>query len=186
MREILSHLPPSAIVLDLGCSGGSFDNASYPFLTIHADLRSLDLDHFVQADAARLPFKTASFDAVICNHGLEHLEELKPALQEIGRVLKREAALFIAVPDASTFTDHLYRWFYDGGGHVNRFRNQKELETMLAWYSGQSHVATRILYSSFSYLNPAKFSRWRTEKGCPSHSPLGIPAGLLELLGKSL
>ena len=47
----------------------------------------------MQADAAHLPFATASFDAVISNHSLEHFAQLDAALVEIGRVLKRPGKL---------------------------------------------------------------------------------------------
>lgn len=75
----------------------------------------------VLADAAALPFASASFDAVVANHSLEHFADLDGALGEIGRVLAPAGALYIAVPDATTFTDRLYRWLARGGGHVNRF-----------------------------------------------------------------
>ena len=48
-------------------------------------------------------------------------------LAEIGRVLKPPGALYIAVPDASTFGDRLYRWLTWGGGHVNAFTSAREL-----------------------------------------------------------
>ena len=70
------------------------------------------------AREASLPFQDASFDAVISNHSLEHFEQLQPALQELGRVLRPNGSIFIAVPDASTFADRLYRWLARGGGHV--------------------------------------------------------------------
>ena len=157
MREILSHLPAEAVVLDLGSSGGSFDADSYPFSTVRVDLRAIQGDRFVQADAARLPFRSYSFDAVICNHGLEHLVELESSLREIGRVVKPNGALFVAIPDSSTLTDKLYRWAYNGGGHVNPFREPNELAVVLTRLSGLPHIATRILHSSFSYLNRRNF-----------------------------
>jgi len=109
---------------------------------------------FVQADAVHLPFRSRTFDAIILNHGLEHFVHLKPALQEIGRVIKREGAAFVSVPDARTVTDRIYRkLFRDAGGHVNLFDSPAQLENMLAWYLGVPHVATRTLYSSLSFLN---------------------------------
>jgi SAM-dependent methyltransferase len=156
MHEILYNLPPDSVVLDLGCQTGSFDAASFEFATVRVDLRA-DLSGprgmFAQADAAKLPFRPRVFDAVVCNHGLEHFKEFKPALQEIGRVLKSNGALFVSVPDATTFQDRLYRWLAKGGDHINLFDNPRGLAAMLAWYSGLPHIATKVLYASFSFLN---------------------------------
>jgi len=156
MHEILDHLPPSACVLDLGCRSGSFNAADFPFTTIRTDLVAQGAGsstNFVQADATRLPFQSNLFDAVICNHGLEHFVELKLALQEIGRVLRRDGALFISVPKATTLQDRVYRKLAKGGGHVNFFVRPEDLAGMLTWYSDLPHVATKVLYSSFLYLN---------------------------------
>ncbi len=156
MHEILEHLHRDARVLDLGCREGSFPAGVYEFLTVRVDLNrpGAAMGVFVQADAVRLPFRSRTFDAIILNHGLEHFVHLKPALQEIGRVLKREGAAFVSVPDARTVTDRLYRkLFRSAGGHVNLFDSPAELGKMLAWYLGLPHVATRTLYSSLSFLN---------------------------------
>ena len=72
---------------------------------------------------------------MILNHSVEHFLNLKPALQEIGRVTKQDGAACVTVPDATTFTDRLYRKvFRSRGGHVNLFDSAKNLERMLAWY----------------------------------------------------
>jgi hypothetical protein len=146
MQEILFNLPPNSLVLDLGCQMGSFDAAAFAFATVRVDLRTEaggPRGAFVQADAAKLPFRQKVFDAVICNHGLEHFKEPGFAMQEIGRVLKRDGALFVSVPDATTFQDRLYRWLAKGGGHVNLFDNPGELARKLTWYSGLPHVAAQ-------------------------------------------
>ncbi len=191
MHEILDHLPPDALVLDLACYLGSFNPGEFPFTTVRIDSNPQQgglRTNLVQGDAVRLPFKARAFDAVICNHGLEHFTQLKPALQEIGRVLKREGALFVSVPDARTLQDRLYRKLTNGGGHVNLFDRPWELAKMLTWYSGQPHIATRVLYASFAYLNrrnvrgriPKQLAAvcWRWE------APLSILSGVLRLIDR--
>ena len=155
MHEILNSLPADARVLDLGCRDGSFSREAYPFLTVRVDLlRPARVGLFVQADAVRLPFASGAFDAVVLNHSVEHFVQLKPALQEIGRVLKRDSAAFVAVPDARTLSDRLYRKVIrNRGGHVNLFDSAENLQTTLSWYFGLAHIATRTLYSSYSFLN---------------------------------
>jgi SAM-dependent methyltransferase len=47
-----------------------------------------DRAEYAVADVRELPFPDASFDAVIANHMLFHLEDRRPALAEIARVLR--------------------------------------------------------------------------------------------------
>jgi SAM-dependent methyltransferase len=159
VEEILDHLAPGSRVLDLGSRGGSFQASAYPNLVlIAADLfrpdEIQDGIHFVQTDASSLPFASRTFDAIILNHTLEHFERLKPALQEIGRVIRADGAIYAAVPDATTFSDRLYRkLFRNHGGHVNLFGSEAELAKMLAWYFGLPPAASRRLCASFTFLN---------------------------------
>jgi SAM-dependent methyltransferase len=154
VHEILRHLPASARVLDIGCRSGSFDASAFHFTTVRLDLERGCSSNFVQADASALPFANDVFDAVISNHSLEHFAELDRALAEIGRVVKRDGALFVAVPDASTFTDRLYRWLARGGGHVNAFACPEAVASRIERATALSHVATRVLHTSLSFLNP--------------------------------
>lgn len=157
MHEILDHLPAGARVLDLGARDGSFPAEEYGrFLTVRVDLNRPGgtAGRLVQADAAHLPFRSRTFDAAILNHSLEHIARLKPALQETGRVVKRQGAVYVAVPDASTLADRLYRKVYrHAGGHVNLFDSAGDLAKMLSWYFGLPHVATRTLCCAFAFLN---------------------------------
>lgn len=52
-----------------------------------ADLFSPIVD--VKADILELPFENESFDVVICNHVLEHIEDDRKAMSELYRVMKR-------------------------------------------------------------------------------------------------
>jgi SAM-dependent methyltransferase len=155
VHEILENLGPGKRVLDIGSGPGSFASSMGPFIAIRADLDrpSAPVQNFAQSDAAHLPFRDRAFDAVISNHSLEHFHDLAGALAEMGRVLKPSGALFIAVPDASTFCDRLYRWLARGGGHVNPFTSAPDLAATIARATGLRHVQTRTLCTSLSYLN---------------------------------
>lgn len=52
----------------------------------------------VKADICNLPFEDESFDFVICNHVLEHIEDDKKAMHEIFRVLKRGGKAILQIP----------------------------------------------------------------------------------------
>jgi SAM-dependent methyltransferase len=169
MIEILRHLRPGSRVLDLGALTGSFPARLCPGASVaRVDLEAPKpgtYDGFVQADAGCLPFPDRSFDAVIANHSLEHIQGLSAALREIGRVVRPDGSLFVAVPDASTFSDRLYRWVYqEASGHINPFCSADALAAEITGATGLQFAASRALYSSFEYLNryyfPARTS-WR-------------------------
>ena len=155
MHEILSILPPGSRVLDLGSGSGSFDASRYDLAVTRADLDRPQTppSRFVNCSAARLPFQSRSFDALILNHSLEHFEELDESIREMGRVLRKNGFLYVAVPDSSTLTDHAYRWLSRGGGHVNPFSDPAALAERIARITGLRHAATRVLCTSFSFLN---------------------------------
>jgi SAM-dependent methyltransferase len=61
------------------------------------DLSCKSMD-FSCMDAAKLPFKDQSFDAVICSEVLEHIPDDKTAAAELIRVLKSGKILAVSVP----------------------------------------------------------------------------------------
>jgi SAM-dependent methyltransferase len=158
VHEILQSLPIGARVLDLAAQHGTFNPADYGVRAIRADLEAAPGGPGVEpvrADAARLPFADDSFDAVICNHGLEHFIALERSVREMARVLRPGGALFLSAPDAGTLTDRLYRFLASGGGHVNPFRSAAEIEGLITRLSGLQCVARRTLFTSFSFIHPA-------------------------------
>jgi SAM-dependent methyltransferase len=161
MDEILRNLRAGEVVLDLGCDEGSFpaEATKATAVRLDRDLPRARDGAFVQGDAGRLPFADESFAAVISNHSLEHFEDLEGVLREIGRVIRPGGALFVAVPDASTLTDRIYRWLGRGGGHVNGFTRADEVARAVERGTGLRHVATRTLWSSLSFLNRTRAPR---------------------------
>ncbi len=161
MHEILRNLEAGALVLDLGCAEGSFPPqvTAATVVRLDRDIRRDVPGHrsgqawFVQGDATALPFADQTFRTVISNHSLEHFDDLPRALREIGRIIVIGGSLFVAVPDASTLTDKLYRWLAKGGGHVNAFTFPNETASMIERATGLRHVATKLLCSSLSFLN---------------------------------
>jgi SAM-dependent methyltransferase len=128
MDELLALLPAGARVLDVGCGGGSFRYADYPHLAIVAiDEVAPPADrpfppgvHFARGSAEALPLQPDSCDLVIANFVLEHVRDFPRAVDEIARVIRPQGHLYMAVPNARSFEDALYRALYAGGGHVQR------------------------------------------------------------------
>jgi SAM-dependent methyltransferase len=76
------------------------------------DYVSIDLDSRplvnLQGDVTALPLAGDSFDAIICIHVLEHVDDDRAAMNELFRVLKPGAWALITVPmmlDRPTFED---------------------------------------------------------------------------------
>ena len=156
MHEILRRLPPEARVLDLGCARGSFRAGDTQAAVVRCDLDPRaggGHDRFVCADARHLPFAPRTFDAAILHHSLEHFPDPANVLAEVGRLIRPGGYLWVAVPDASTVTDRLYRWLGRGGGHVNRFCDAGALAAMVERQTGLAHIGTRLLYTSLSFVN---------------------------------
>src|SRR5512138_2486018 len=121
-------------VLDLGCRDSGPDSAPPDSLVVRVDLETrakMPGTFFVQADAARLPFRDRAFRRVFCNHSLEHFADLGRSLDEIGRVIQAAGSLVVSVPDCRSFTDRAYRWLARGGGHVNGFGSAARLADLI-------------------------------------------------------
>lgn len=156
MQKLLESLSPGARVLDLGARTGSFAIYREDISVVRLDLEIPSHKApglYVSADAALMPFPAEAFDAIISNHSLEHFVGLEDTLREIGRVMKRGGILYVAVPDASTLTDRIYRWLARGGGHVNGFRTPHDVIDSVEKLTGLPHKSTQTLYSSLSFLN---------------------------------
>ena len=60
------------------------------------------------ADLAHIPVKACSFDAVICMSVLEHVEDLRGAIEEMSRVLKESGVLVLGFPIKNRLTRTLF------------------------------------------------------------------------------
>lgn len=85
-----SNPPETHPTLDLGCGGRRIAG------TVRCDL-ALQAPG-VRADAARLPFRSQTFDAVIATALLEHVPHPQRVVREIHRVLKPHGTAYIEVP----------------------------------------------------------------------------------------
>ncbi|HIE15432.1 MAG TPA: SAM-dependent methyltransferase, partial [Bacteroidales bacterium] len=63
---------------------------------ITADLESPIAD--VKMDIQQIPFEDESFDVVICNHVLEHVDDDLKAMREFYRILKKKGWAILQVP----------------------------------------------------------------------------------------
>lgn len=83
--------------------------------------------HFLQLDARRLPFRN-HFDLVGAFDVLEHIEDDRGVLKELGRAMSPGAGLLLTVPQ--------HRWLWSGADeaarHVRRYTRPELLEKLRA------------------------------------------------------
>lgn len=108
------------VVLDYGCAGGkrigelkkfkpdniiAFDLMLDPEAVTSAKEHRVSL---IQADGNKLPFDSCSFDFVLANHVIEHINNIRNVFNEISRVLKPGGILVLGIPTLSAFTFYFY------------------------------------------------------------------------------
>lgn len=108
-RVLETWRPSTHRLLDLGCGPRRLHG------TVRCDL-ALEPPG-VRADAARLPFRSASFDCVVATAVLEHVPYPQRVVREIHRVLRPEGVLYVEVPFLEGFhadPDDYYRFTFRG------------------------------------------------------------------------
>lgn len=104
------HLTPC---LDVGCGDGSFAKLTLSEkIEVGCDLvvnnKSLWAYRKVLAcDIRKAPFKNQTFNTVLANSTLEHIDGIEDALKQISRILKINGYLIFTVP-CSVFNDYFY------------------------------------------------------------------------------
>jgi len=122
---VLSIIEPyirkNSKILDIGCAMGGF--LSYLKLLGYKNLYGIepiqayvdeakkDKDIVVKKGSVYYnPFEDNSFDIVILDQVLEHLSDLRLAMKQIKRVLRKGGLCYIGVPDVERYNDNIY-WY---------------------------------------------------------------------------
>ncbi len=133
-QRIIEILQPIQLILDIGCGDGRLVNA----LISQKDRRVIGLDvsdhgfaeakmtasqeahphlvECVECDACQIAFQDDYFEAIILRFSLHHIEETKPALGEIHRILAPGGMVLIGewlVEDEDQPRDGCYRFTLD-------------------------------------------------------------------------
>jgi SAM-dependent methyltransferase len=108
---ITTDLPPAALRLSIGGGPGR----------PHPSLTNLNVDRFanvdVVGDAYALPYADGSVDAIHCEAVLEHLEQPGKALQEMYRVTRPGAPVYLVTPFLQAYhayPDHYQNYTLSG------------------------------------------------------------------------
>ncbi len=162
---------PGARILDVGCGSGRHTARAHRCpggLVVGVDLNRDDLeqarsrldfhdslgDHgggawgLSEGDVLHLPFRSRSFDVVICSEVLEHIPDHEAAASELLRVLKPGGDLVVSAP--RRFPERICwilsdEYSHEEGGHI-RIYTKKELLGLFApfgmkpWCAHHAHA----------------------------------------------
>lgn len=107
------YAPTATCVLDLGCGTGALLNDLSSTMTptgldfsdqATAFCRERGLSRVVQGDAQHLPFRPATFEAIISLDTLEHVPDDVQAARELANVMKKGSIVIVNVP--------AYKWLW--------------------------------------------------------------------------
>lgn len=151
-QRVLEVLEPNMRLLDLGAGAGIV--AAMNFKGVVAHVSGVDLDHRVASnpfldegkvsDAGEIPYPDASFDIVISDNVMEHLDHPEEVFREISRVLRPGGKLLFKTPNRTHYmpliarmTPHrFHQW-------VNRRRGRHETDTFPTRYLCNSPTQIR-------------------------------------------
>ena len=128
------HIAPEGCLINV--FRGS-DNINYTTADLYSPLADIKMD------IHKMPFENNSFDFILCNHVLEHVENDIIALKEIKRVMKKGGLGIVQVPfynpipkktfeDKSIKTDSAREIHFGQSDHVRKYGkdNTKRLESV--------------------------------------------------------
>ena len=114
-----THIPLSGFILDIGCGAGYQLNAlgkySPNIVGIDIDPESLYVANLkskaklIRADAHFLPFKSNTFDMIICYGVTQQLKDEPRAIAEASRVLKKDGTILLNVHACGRYVRLMFR-----------------------------------------------------------------------------
>lgn len=91
------------VILDVGTKNGKHvDSILGEVVGIDLEFKfplNPEISSYMYADGRRLPFKTNSFDYVVINQVLEHVDNRGPLITEVARVLKPDGIALFSFPN---------------------------------------------------------------------------------------
>lgn len=175
LLQVLLEGAPGRRVVDVGAGSGTF---AHRLERLGFDVTAVDASaetirrlagmgvKAVLADAVRLPFEDASFEAAVAAEVLEHIADDVAALTEIARVVRPGGVVAVSVPSGRTGASD--RW----AGHERRYSRDSLLEACgraglsvercSAWGFPASSLYHRLVYERYlARHGPAPASGWK-------------------------
>lgn len=178
LAVLIRHGLPQGRGLDLGCGDGKLMRILLDAAGARPRLVGTDIDALETRDATasgiyeqvhtapgeRLPESDASFDFVISNSVLEHIQALEPVIEEVARIL-RPGGVFVFTVPAAGFHDCLA-----GPLWGDRHRYLRKIDRRCAHYRYWNEAQWRACLArhgldiscALAYLTRAEVQRWET------------------------
>lgn len=149
--------PPASPLMHLA-SGGRYVPG-----WLNVDL--FDADVHVDIAKQPLPFADSSFEAIVCQQLIEHLdieEEVFPALSEVRRVLKPGCEFWVSCPDIEKMCREYLK---DGGKSLYDYVKERDPSSLPTGLPHQ-FVINRMFYQRGEHKNLFDFAlmKWTLEK----------------------
>lgn len=184
LEQVLKTIPAGVeSILDAGCGNGVITNALHPgYRVTGLDLSPAALEYVqapkVTASVTAIPFPDRSFDLVMCNEVLEHLNDadLAQALSDLKRCAS--GYLLLSVPNREQLNAELVRCancgqIFHAYGHLQSF-NLARLDAITGW----QRLWSKELGPAHRNFSPAllKFRQQRLRQWFKPDVPLACPA----------
>lgn len=188
-------------ILDLGCGDGLFAKTCLGESKVDVGLdpspkavklarKNKAYKKVVLAKADKIPFKDKSFETVISNSVLEHIEDLDAVFKKVYRVLKPKGKFIFLVPDKTASDYFFYALLLEKIGLKSLAKKYVDLKNKLYNYA---HLEKKDFWEKTARQNGFKI---KASKGLISpkavklidfFSPLALPDYLArKIFGKSL
>lgn len=157
IQYLIEHSSPSDVVLDVGSkSGEDMEKLSCETVAVDITFRRTDRDtDYIVADGTNLPFRSNSFDYVLCNQVLEHVADTEGMIEEISRVLDPDGEAIFNFPNRLAPTSpHSPPWWYS---YLPRAVGNRLADSLL-------DEATAEYYRTSEYMLTPMTARWLLHK----------------------
>lgn len=157
---VKSHLPSSSEVLELGC--GPSNDVSRFLAENFATLDGLDIDEDCRNNTALRnayvyndddwPVENGSYDAVVANYVLEHVQKPESLLAELRRALRPGGMFFFRVPNKWHYVSLISRltpqWFHERVANKLRNLSAQSHDPYPTFYRMNSRAVLQKLFLS--------------------------------------
>jgi len=181
MAAEISRIVPdkSSRIVDVGCANGQMlaalaDVGFNDLIGVDPSAACVQQAQTIRGARAyvgslsEMPAGAGPYDVVILSHVLEHVRDVKPALEYVKRFMTSGAILYVEVPDASRYVDFAWSPFQDfNSEHINHFSLGSIANLLRQCGFHPLKSSAKDILSAPGMPYPAIYSVARLESGVP-------------------